>query len=90
MQRRIVCAAIKNEAGDIICGARHNDSQMKKQIKQSTANWDRKTQKIVQGFIDQKNVFLTREEAFVIALLAGQIIRRCGGDQGRLYSENLY
>jgi hypothetical protein len=46
-----------------------------------------------QGFIDQKGKFLNREEAYVIAEAAGQVIgkvipRRCGRPE--LYSENLY
>jgi hypothetical protein len=43
-----------------------------------------------QGFVDQHGVFLTREEAMEIARAAGQIVRRCGGDSIRLFSENLY
>jgi hypothetical protein len=43
-----------------------------------------------QGFIDNRGNFLTREEALVIAREAGQIRRRCGGDEHALYSENLY
>jgi hypothetical protein len=43
-----------------------------------------------QGFIDQFGKFLTREEAWVIASENGQIRRQVGGDQSRLYSENLY
>tara|TARA_R110000822_G_scaffold68435_7_gene166500 strand:+ start:249 stop:428 length:180 start_codon:yes stop_codon:yes gene_type:complete len=44
----------------------------------------------VQGFIDQFGQFLTREEAHVIAKKNGQIVKRCGGDEKTLYSENLY
>ena len=43
-----------------------------------------------QGFVDQFGTFLTREEAWKVAIEAHQIIRRVGGDEGRLYSENLY
>jgi hypothetical protein len=43
-----------------------------------------------QGFIDQRGEFMTREEAHKVATKSGQIIRRCGGDDGRLFSENLY
>jgi hypothetical protein len=43
-----------------------------------------------QGFIDQFGVFMTREEAYEVAKAAGQIKYRCGGDEGRLFSENLY
>ena len=44
----------------------------------------------VQGFIDQRGNFLTREEAWIVAEASGQIIRRVGGDGKKLYSENLY
>lgn len=46
-----------------------------------------------QGFVDQRGVFLSREEAWRVAEAAGQIRRRVGGDTrngGTLYSENLY
>jgi hypothetical protein len=43
-----------------------------------------------QGFIDQHGVFLTREEAMVIALDGDQIRRRVGGDSEQLFSENIY
>jgi hypothetical protein len=44
----------------------------------------------VQGFIDQFGDFMTREEARKVALDAGQVRRRVGGDSERLFSENLY
>lgn len=46
-----------------------------------------------QGFVDRNRNYLTREQAWEVAKAAGQIIRRCGGDDsngGTLYSENLY
>ena len=46
-----------------------------------------------QGFIDNESNFVNRQEAWVIALAANQIVRRVGGDTaegGTLYSENLY
>jgi hypothetical protein len=43
-----------------------------------------------QGFINQRGEFLTRKQAWVIAFNANQIIRRVGGDEGVLYSENLF
>lgn len=89
-QRWVVCAAIMNDAGDIICSARHYDTLMHRQIKQSTGNWDRRKQKIIQGFVDQHGVFLNRVEALTVARKAGQIIYRCGGDEHELYSDNLY
>ena len=86
--RMIVCAAIRNKDGRIICGARHYDGIMHRQVLSSSDNW--KINKIEQGFIDQKGVFLTREDAFLVAKEANQIIRDCGDDNGKLFSENLY
>lgn len=90
VDRRIVCAAIRHSGtGLVVCGARHFDDVMRGQLMAldglgMTDEWDE------QGFIDQRGNFLTREEAFAVASAAGQIMRRCGGDDGRLFSENLY
>ena len=84
--RRVVCAANRHrESGLIICGARHWDKVMRAQVSETehgTRNWE-------QGFIDQFGDFLTREEAWVVALYEGQI-RREVSTPGTLYSENLY
>ena len=88
LERRVVCAAIRNDDGHIICGARHYDGIMHFQILSSKENWRKDT--VEQGFIDQDGIFLTREEAFLIATERGQIQRRVGGDSGKLFSENLY
>lgn len=90
--RRIVCAAMQNKHGRIITGVRHFDGLMHTQINFSKDDWEDHGD-IVQGFVDQKGIFLTRTEAWPIAKEAGQIIRRVGGDDrngGTLYSENLY
>jgi hypothetical protein len=42
------------------------------------------------GFITNTGRFLEREEAHVVAAAAGQILYRCGGDERRLFSENLW
>jgi hypothetical protein len=98
MNKRIVCAANKYtitlEDGTtkdlIICGARHYDMLMHQQIKALDQSlWEKVTDE-VQGFVNNKGEFLTREEAWVIASAEGQIIRRCGGDDKKLFSENLY
>jgi len=84
MQRRVVCAAMRKD-GILICGARHFDKVMRDQVKLiglPSVSWE-------QGFIDQKGVFLTREEAWIIAKDADQIIRIVSSE-GTLYSENLY
>ena len=84
---RIICAAnlVNNH---IVCGVRHYDQIMVNQMDcideaYSDAN-------VLQGFVNQRGEFLTREEAWVVALAAGQIIRRVGGDRCKLFSENLY
>lgn len=87
MSRRVVCAANRSQVtGRIILGVRHWDSFMAQEIKRSDAGSD----SYEQGFIDQQGEFMTREEAWEVATAAGQIVRRVGGDEGRLYSENLY
>lgn len=101
-QRRVVCAAIRNCRGQIICGARHYDTVMRDQICASKGRRYWKTfvkvfgkivwrcDSVQQGFIDQWDVFMDRQEALAVALAAGQRIHRCGGDEKALYSENLY
>ena len=91
IQRRVVCAAIRNCKGEIICSARHYDSLMHSQINASNSleAWKQKSS-VEQGFIDQWDVWMSREEALLVATAAGQIIRRCGGDKKQLFSENLY
>lgn len=90
--RRIVCAAIQlPDLVTPIIGPRHYDDTMHDTIMLEPPElieaWRHEAE---QGFIDQHGVFLTREEAWVVAEAAGQIIRRVGGDGQRLYSENLY
>lgn len=84
--QRVVCSAIRKN-GKIILGPRHYDKTMHEQINQQI---DKDWKCAEQGFIDQFGTFLTRGEAHKIAFENGQIIRRCGGDDNRLYSENLY
>jgi len=89
-KRRIVCAAMINQ-GIIVLGARHYDKLMHEQIKllkKSGGSWNKAIE--IQGFIDQWDNFINREDALIVALAAGQRIKRCGGDENRLYSENLY
>lgn len=85
-QRRVVCAANMFPDGTIILGARHWDPLM---CQQANA-LGRKGGTEEQGFIDQWRVFMTREEAWLVAEAAGQIIYRGNWGDGVLYSENLY
>jgi hypothetical protein len=87
-EQHVVCAAIRNKSGRIICGARHYDGVMHSQILASNDDWTKSD--VEQGFIDQRGRFLTRQEAFAIATATGQIKYRVGGDKGKLFSENLY
>jgi len=87
MGHRIVCAANISKEGDIILGCRHCDKFMV----QAAAIGGGLGFYTKQGFIDNKGNFLSRTEAWKVALEAGQITRRVGGDDaGVLYSENLY
>lgn len=96
-QRRVVCAAnlysFKPESGIaplIVTGARHYDKLMHAQIRSFDKNiWYNKIGE-EQGFVDQLGVFMTREEAHIVAINAKQIISRCGNDIDKLWSENLY
>ena len=93
----IVCAAMRQD-GFIVAGARHFDTVMRATIlalKLGNTLWE-------QGFIDQFGKFYTREEAWKVADKNGQIRRGTGfesftnprksgiGDDGVLFSENLY
>lgn len=75
---------------NIIAGARHFDVIMRMQMLSMDEEERLEWKKSEQGFIDQFGNFLTRQEAWVIANERGQIFRRCGGDEGKLFSENLY
>lgn len=94
-ERRIVCAAIRSSGGVILLGIRHYSQDMRLQIQ---ARFDGRLfyhrLDEDQGFVDQHGVWLSREEAYIVALAAGQIIRpdACGeGLNGtKLYSEGLY
>lgn len=90
MDKRVVCAAIKHPDGRIVCGARHYDAAMIRQLEQLPDMWTPGWQAAEQGFIDQRCEFLTREEAWKIADTNGQIIRERDWATGSLHSEHLY
>lgn len=85
----IVCAAMQNSRGNVICSPRHFDSICQETIERGEG-WDDWKDDVIQGFVDQWGYFYTRAEALIVAQARGQIRRRCGGDHLRLYSENLY
>jgi hypothetical protein len=93
--RRVVCAAIRK--GDVLLtGPRHYDGVMRRQLdvmgRTSLSGGDGE-----QGFIDQWGNFMTREEAWWVAVARNQILRYVGNqtpesrrEGAELYSENLY
>jgi hypothetical protein len=89
VQRRIAQAAC-NYGGYVVTGTRHYCPLMCLQIDSVGSNqlieFAGGLDKVIQGFTDQYGVFLTREEAYVIAKEAGQIIRE-DYQPGVLYSE---
>lgn len=94
-KRRVVCAAIRASDGELLLGIRHYSKDMHVQI-----NLRGDGSKFVhrldedQGFVDQYGVFMSREEAYAVARLAGQITYPLACGEGlngpKLYSEGLY
>ena len=85
---RIVCAAIRcKHTGLVICGVRHFDNIMCRQIEMIA---DQVSDKFDQGFVDKFGNYHTRESAWCVAVNANQIIRQVGSQSAELYSENLY
>lgn len=97
-EQRIVCAAIqltyldreRNTQTVTIAGARHHDGIMNNVIIPLIDDDTNRIVQRVQGFIDQHGTFLTREEAWAIAVQQDQIRFKGGWPEGKLYSENLY
>jgi ferredoxin-NADP reductase len=85
--RRVVCAAVLYGNEVMLVGPRHFDATMRDQMRRFGVQWNAPH---VEGFIDQWGNFMNREEAHKVASEQGQIRHRCGGDSGRLFSENLY
>ena len=88
-RERVVCSANKLKDGTLILGVRHGDFLMINTLRDSRLG-DEGFHEAEQGFINQRGEFLTRKQAWIVAFNANQIIRRVGGDEGILYSENLF
>lgn len=94
-ERRIVCAAIRAADGDLLLGIRHYSMDMHKQIE-----FRRDGKKFKhrgdsdQGFVDQLGKWVSRADAYQVALASGQLRypEACGQgfDGPKLYSEGLY
>jgi len=90
-QSIIVCAACMYK-DLLVCGARHFDSVMMRQIHATKENllpeygtmWG-------QGFIDQFGIYHDRDQAMKIVIASGQSFNiERNGDDMRLFSEGLY
>ena len=91
-QQIVVCAACRYNTL-ILCGARHWDKVMNKQLDTIRRDApDIHGYKFDQGFIDQFGQFLTRVEAMQVVKDNGQPFnkKRNGGSDIELYSEGLY
>ena len=86
-KRFVVCAATKYVDGHIELGSRHYSPLMRKNMEDKYGtdykNWPEEE---AQGFIDQYDIFMTRDEASKVAFEMGQIKEDFGG----LFSEQLY
>lgn len=103
---RIVCAACRTAAGQVVCGPRHFDATMWCQILGLTPgafkiaqeagtlpplpDAARVWQGAEEGFIDQHGNFYTREEAWKLAEQGKQIAFDDDWQRGSLHSEHLY
>jgi hypothetical protein len=98
----VVCAAVRSKkTGTIVCGPRHGDCI--NSMVNSGADTNPSIETWEMGFVDQDNNFMTRAEAWTVADKNGQIRRPTTferdysqhrkpnvGDEGILFSENLY
>lgn len=91
-QRRVVCAALRDEELDLnICSPRHFDMTMHYIICSMEPDIRAQIRSGKQGFVDQWGIFMSREEAFEVATAAGQIIKKTGNPNSKqLFSEDIY
>lgn len=93
--RRVVCAAIRAANGSLLLGIRHYSEDMHRQIdaRSDGARFKHRHDED-QGFVDQHGVYMSREEAWIVAKAADQVTNpeacRLGLDGMKLYSEGLY
>jgi hypothetical protein len=89
MNEVIVCAAIRNAVGVVVCGARHYDATMVKLIELlGVEHWSGKS--VDQGFLTSQGRFVGREDGLLIARTNSQLKYECGGSDIKLFSEMLY
>lgn len=92
-QRRVVCAAVRYPCGTMLTGPRHFDGVMLAQYRRFFASASEAPapgeDQSVQGFVDNRGVFMDRFEALAVAKEAGQILKKTQ-PADRLFSEDLY
>ena len=86
--RRVVCAAMLMEDGLIVTGVRHFSPEMRLVLHRIYGDGYH-LRVVEQGFVDQWGEFMNREDAWVVALSQGQVLKEVAS-AGTLYSENLY
>jgi len=89
--RRVVCAAVKlNET--LVLGPRHFDKTMHRTIDLITYGASKETRQAwaqaTQGFVDQHGVFMSRSEAYEVAVHANQCAPKV--TSRILFSEDIY
>lgn len=90
-ERRVVCAAIRADDGEILLGIRHYSQDMHRQIEaRNDGEKFLRRSGDDQGFVDQHGNYMNREEAFVVAIASGQIRYPDACCEGELFSEGLY
>jgi len=86
--RKVICSALQAYDGSILLGIRHYSKDMHDQIEARKDGekfyWLHDKS---QGFVDQHGIYMTREEAYLVAVEASQIPER---EVKLLYSEDLY
>lgn len=89
--RHVLIAANRYKNGIVLIGLRHWDEHMYAQANAYLAQGIFPKDEVpVQGFLDTKGRFLTRNQAWVLASKSQQIKRVPGDKTGQLCSENLY
>lgn len=98
----VICAAMRiarpeDELGDlIICGHRHSDCrEILFRLNPELSKEVRKEDMITDGFLVTGNRFLDREQAYLHAIICGQLSEQAQHDkqlrkENILYSEDLY
>ena len=76
------------KSGFVVCGRRHHNCFTIKAMLQGVGRTNYINE--VQGFLTNKDRFVDRQEAMIIAVLANQIIERTGSRPDTLYSEDVW